>query len=77
MIITFIPQDKIILKDKVSEYITDENFLSNYADIRCYQINTNGNSWKEDNNRVTENISETEINIISNKFDSEKQKRSL
>ena len=75
MIITFIPQDKIILKDKVSEYITDENFLSNYADIRCYQINTNGNSWKEDNNRVTENISETEINIISNKFDSEKQKR--
>ena len=75
MIITFIPQDKIILKDKIAEYITDENFLSNYADIRCYQIDTNGNSWLETNNRVTQNLTQEQIDIISNKFDSEKQKR--
>lgn len=75
MIITFIPQDKIILKDKVPEYIKDENFLSNYADIRCYQIDTNGKSWKETNNRVVSEITEEEINILSNKFDSEKQQR--
>jgi hypothetical protein len=75
MIITFIPQDKIILKDKVPEYITDETFLSNYADIRCYQIDTNGNSWLETNNRVVQNITQEQIDIISNKFESEKQKR--
>jgi hypothetical protein len=75
MIITFIPQDKIILKDKVPEYITDENFLSNYSDIRCYQIDTNGKSWKETNNRVISEITQEEINILSNKFDSEKQQR--
>ena len=75
MIITFIPEDKIILKDKVPEYITDENFLSNYSDIRCYQIDTNGNSWLETNNRVVQNITQEQIDIISNKFESEKQKR--
>ena len=75
MIITFIPQDKIILKDKIAEYITDENFLSNYADIRCYQIDTNGNSWLETNNRVTQNLTQEQIDIILNKFESEKQKR--
>lgn len=75
MIITFIPQDKIIVKDKVVEKITDQSFLDNYSNIRCYQIDTDGNSWKEDNDRVIENISETEINLISNKFDSEKQQR--
>ena len=75
MIITFIPQDKIILKDKVAEYITDENFLSNYSDIRCYQIDTNGKSWKETNNRVISEVTQEEINILSNKFDSEKQQR--
>lgn len=75
MIITFIPQDKIILKDKVPEYIKDENFLFNYTDIRCYQIDTNGKSWKETNNRVISEITQEEINIISNKFDSEKQQR--
>jgi hypothetical protein len=75
MIITFIPQDKIILKDKVPEYITDETFLSNYSDIRCYQIDTNGKSWKETNNRVISEITQEEINILSNKFDSEKQQR--
>lgn len=75
MIITFIPQDKIILKDKIVEYINDETFLSNYADIRCYQIDTNGNSWLETNNRVTQNLTQEQIDIISNKFNSEKQKR--
>ena len=75
MIITFIPQDKIILKDKISEYINDETFLSNYVDIRCYQIDTNGNSWLETNNRVTQNITQEQIDTISNKFESEKQKR--
>jgi len=75
MIITFIPQDKIIIKDKIVEKITDQSFLDNYSNIRCYQIDTNGNSWKEDNDRVIENISETEINLISNKFDNEKQQR--
>ena len=75
MIITFIPQDKIIIKDKVAEKITDQSFLDNYADIKCFQIDTNGNSWKENNNRVIENLSQSEIDTISNKFESEKQQR--
>jgi len=75
MIITFIPQDKIILKDNIAEYINDETFLSNYADIRCYQIDTNGNSWLETNNRVIQNLTQEQIDTISNKFESEKQKR--
>lgn len=75
MIITFIPQDKIIIKDKIAEHITDENFLSNYADIRCYQIDTNGNSWLETNDRVVKSLTQEQINIISNKFENEKQKR--
>ena len=71
MIITFIPQDKIILKDNIAEYINDETFLSNYADIRCYQIDTNGNSWLETNNRVIQNLTQEQIDTISNKFESQ------
>jgi len=75
MKITFIPQDKIILKNDIPEIINDVAFLNNYSNIRCYQINTEGKSWIETKDRQTLPVSEQDINLISNKFDTEKQNR--
>lgn len=73
--ITAVPEDKIIIKDGAVETVNDDNFWANYSGVHAIQIDTNGTSWIENKNAANSTPTQTQIDTLSNKFDSAKSER--